>query len=118
MSLFLLPHILNHFVVGGWGAAALARSEAEQIQKDIEQSVVVASAKEAQVRAAAAEEERLVKMTMKESMGAPAGAAGPGTGACTDNPTCAQQYVGKSQSCMVISVGLIVDAPVARSSCM
>ena len=35
-----------------------------------------------------------------------------GTGACTINRPCAQQYVGKSQSCMVISGRLIVHAPV------
>ena len=35
------------------------------------------------------------------------------TGACTINRPCAQQYVGKSQSCMVISGRLIVHAPVA-----
>ena len=33
------------------------------------------------------------------------------TGACTINRPCAQQYVGKSQSCMVISGRLIVHAP-------
>ena len=32
-------------------------------------------------------------------------------GACPYNQTCAQQYVGKSQSCMVISGRLIVHAP-------
>ena len=34
------------------------------------------------------------------------------TGACIINRPCAQQYVGKSQSCMVISGRLIVHAPV------
>ena len=34
------------------------------------------------------------------------------TGACPYNRPCAQQYVGKSQSCMVISGRLIVHAPV------
>ena len=34
------------------------------------------------------------------------------TGACGYNRPCAHQYVGKSQSCMVISVRLIVHAPV------
>ena len=34
------------------------------------------------------------------------------TGACTINRPCAQQYVGKAQSCMVISGRLIVHAPV------
>ena len=34
------------------------------------------------------------------------------TGACRINRPCAQQYVGKSQSCMVISGRLIVHAPV------
>ena len=34
------------------------------------------------------------------------------TGACTINRPCAQQYVGKSQSCMVIRGRLIVHAPV------
>ena len=34
------------------------------------------------------------------------------TGACTINRPCAQQYVGKSQLCMVISGRLIVHAPV------
>ena len=34
------------------------------------------------------------------------------TGACTINRPCAQEYVGKSQSCMVISGRLIVHAPV------
>ena len=34
------------------------------------------------------------------------------TGACTINRPCAQQCVGKSQSCMVISGRLIVHAPV------
>ena len=34
------------------------------------------------------------------------------TGACPYNRTCAPQYVGKSQSCMVISGRLIVHAPV------
>ena len=34
------------------------------------------------------------------------------TGACTTNRTCAQQYVCKYQSCMVISGRLIVHAPV------
>ena len=34
------------------------------------------------------------------------------TGACTINRPCAQQYVGKYQSCMVISGRLIVHAPV------
>jgi len=33
------------------------------------------------------------------------------TGACTLNRPCAQQYVGKSQSCMVTSGRLIVRAP-------
>ena len=33
------------------------------------------------------------------------------TGACTINRPCAQQYVGKYQSCMVISGRLIVHAP-------
>ena len=37
------------------------------------------------------------------------------TGACTINRPCAQQYVGKSQSCMVISGRLIVHAPVSKS---
>ena len=37
------------------------------------------------------------------------------TGARTINRPCAQQYVGKSQSCMVISVRLIVRAPVAET---
>ena len=37
------------------------------------------------------------------------------TGACTINRTCAQQYVGKSQSCMVISGRLIVHACAAES---
>ena len=36
------------------------------------------------------------------------------TGACTINRPCAQQYVGKYQSCMVISGRLIVHAPVKR----
>ena len=35
------------------------------------------------------------------------------TGACPYNRPCAQQYVGQSQSCMVISGRLIVHAPVA-----
>ena len=35
------------------------------------------------------------------------------TGACPYNRPCAQKYVGKSQSCMVISGRLIVHAPVA-----
>ena len=35
------------------------------------------------------------------------------TGACGYNRPCAQQYVGKSQACMVISGRLIVHAPVA-----
>ena len=34
------------------------------------------------------------------------------TGACPYNRPCAQQYVGKSQSCMVISGRLIGHAPV------
>ena len=34
------------------------------------------------------------------------------TGACPYNRPCAQQYVGKSQSCMVISGRLVVHAPV------
>eukprot|EP01048_Picozoa_sp_COSAG05_P008350 COSAG05_NODE_631_length_8203_cov_23.575148_4_plen_74_part_00 len=34
------------------------------------------------------------------------------TGACPDNRPCAQQYVGKYQSCMVIEGRLIVHAPV------
>ena len=34
------------------------------------------------------------------------------TGACTINRPCAQQYVGKSQSCMFISGRLIPHAPV------
>ena len=34
------------------------------------------------------------------------------TGACPYNRPCAQQYVGKSQSCIVISGRLIVHAPV------
>ena len=34
------------------------------------------------------------------------------TGAFPDNPTCAQHYVGKSQSCMVMSGRLIGHAPV------
>ena len=38
------------------------------------------------------------------------------TGACTINRPCAQQYVGKSQSCMVISGRLIVHAPVQCSA--
>ena len=37
------------------------------------------------------------------------------TGACTINRPCAQQHVGKSQSCMVISGRLIVHAPVLRA---
>ena len=37
------------------------------------------------------------------------------TGACEYNRPCAQQYVGKSQSCMVISGRLIVHAPVQWS---
>ena len=36
------------------------------------------------------------------------------TGACTINRPCAQQYVGKSQSCMVIRGRLIVHAPVCN----
>ena len=36
------------------------------------------------------------------------------TGACTINRPFAQQYVGKSQSCMVISGRLIVHAPVQQ----
>ena len=36
------------------------------------------------------------------------------TGVCEYNRPCAQQYVGKSQSCMVISGRLIVHAPVSR----
>ena len=36
------------------------------------------------------------------------------TGACPYNRPCAQQYVGKSQSCMVISGRLIVHAPAER----
>ena len=35
----------------------------------------------------------------------------PLSGACPYNRPCAQQYVGKSQSCMVISGRLIVHAP-------
>ena len=42
-------------------------------------------------------------------------AARAATGACTINRSCAQQYVGKSQSCMVISGRLIVHAPVLAS---
>eukprot|EP01048_Picozoa_sp_COSAG05_P019018 COSAG05_NODE_2892_length_2535_cov_2.408867_5_plen_172_part_00 len=38
----------------------------------------------------------------------------PRTGACPYNRPCAQQYVGKYQSCMVISGRLIVHAPVAH----
>ena len=38
--------------------------------------------------------------------------SGGDTGACPYNRPCAQQYVGKSQSCMVISGRLIVHAPV------
>ena len=38
--------------------------------------------------------------------------APPPTGACTINRPCAQQYIGKSQSCMVMSGRLIVHAPV------
>ena len=37
---------------------------------------------------------------------------GDDTGACTINRICAQQYIGKYQSCMVISGRLIVHAPV------
>ena len=37
------------------------------------------------------------------------------SGACTINRPCAQQYVGKSQSCMVISGRLIVHAPVVST---
>ena len=49
--------------------------------------------------------------------GAPIVSANSGTqcgtvGACTLNRPCAQQYVGKSQSCMVISGRLMVHAPV------
>ena len=40
------------------------------------------------------------------------------TGACRINRPCAQQYVGKSQSCMVISGRLIVHAPVVQSLSM
>ena len=40
----------------------------------------------------------------------------PHTGACPYNRPCAQQYVGKSQSCMVISGRLIVHAPVQVGS--
>ena len=40
------------------------------------------------------------------------GGGGRITGACTINRPCAQQYVGKSQSCVVISGRLIVHAPV------
>ena len=36
------------------------------------------------------------------------------TGACPYNRPCAQQYVGKSQSCMVRSGRLIVHAPVPQ----
>ena len=43
-------------------------------------------------------------------------AAARDTGACTINRPCAQQYVGKSQSCMVISGRLIVHAPVDEAS--
>ena len=39
------------------------------------------------------------------------------TGACTINRPCAQQYVGKSQSCMLISGRLIVHAPVQATQC-
>ena len=39
------------------------------------------------------------------------------TGACTINRPCAQQYVGNSQSCMVISGRLIVHAPVHICRC-
>ena len=39
-----------------------------------------------------------------------------GTGACTIKRPCAQQYVGKSKSCMVISGRLIAHAPVDRES--
>ena len=35
------------------------------------------------------------------------------TGACPYNRPCAQQYVGKSQSCMVVSGRLYGHAPVA-----
>ena len=38
----------------------------------------------------------------------------PATGAWPYNRPCAQQYVGKSQSCMVISGRLIVHAPVLQ----
>ena len=38
-----------------------------------------------------------------------------GTGACPYNRTCAQQYVGKSQSCMVVSGRLYPHAPVHRN---
>ena len=38
------------------------------------------------------------------------------TGACTINRPCAQQYVGKYQSCMVISGRLIVHAPVDNAA--
>ena len=41
----------------------------------------------------------------------------PEPGACTINRPCAQQYVGKSQSCMVISGRLLVHAPVP-SDCL
>ena len=34
------------------------------------------------------------------------------TGACPYNRPCAQKFVGKSQSCMVISGRLIIHAPV------
>ena len=37
-------------------------------------------------------------------------------GACTINRPCAQQYVGKYQSCMVISGRLIVHAPVCEGT--
>ena len=44
-------------------------------------------------------------------------AIGDDTGACTINRICAQQYVGKYQSCMVISGRLIVHAPVRIGCC-
>ena len=40
----------------------------------------------------------------------------PSTGACTINRPCAQQYVGKYQSCMIISGRLIVFAMLAEPS--
>ena len=88
--------------VGGNGRDEVTKGD--EAEEDAESTALATAASNGASRARSLQVRRTSRQTLCTR-----------TGACTINRPCAQQYVGKSQSCMVISGLLIVHAPVHLS---